>query len=524
MPRSLQTRLKFLNKSPIKQVEYYNKGSCMKKMFKYLSVFLLPLLVASCGEELVTKGTNQDSITTQGIVTMSSESCGGFHYEKPPVDILFVIDNSGSTNNNRFEQIRAQIGNTIATVSQDFDYHIYIAPLFPDINESITSYPLLIAGSPSTVPGYASNITNIESLNLSSLPAFAPRGNNNEKGIDRTRELLNGNKGTNKVFRPNSNLVAVMISTEDDNSFCEPGLGMCDHPLSQTELSNKIEALYNVKASLNSPIFRFISLVPFSNCAPSFRTGKYYRQVSQNFYSRQGLTDDYTSFKDSRDLCSGNYSTLFQAVNNSIQKVLVGHTYGHWAINPNDVAINENNIDLKKRLANGNFVQLSQSGSNGFELLSGSQGTNTGYRINFDILESPSNKHELKTGLIVKLNGNAKVTYPECIIAKTISPTEYYGYVVLNRKPDLSTVRVVINGSEVPQSTTNGWSSHYNNQYMDTINIKIIGPNNATPPVYNYNGASPAINKSGYVLKLHGSAVYSNSDTIQVFYKAADIE
>lgn len=472
----------------------------MKKVFNYLTLFLLPLLLSSCGEELVSKGTLSDSITTQGVVTMSSESCGGFHYEKPPVDILFVIDNSGSTNTTDFNAIKGQIANTISTISQDFDYHIYIAPLMKIENEVASSYPLIVSDlSTITHPG-SYNIKPIEKIS----PFSDPQGNNDEKGFDRVKELIDANSSDNsieRIFRKQSNLIVVMISTGDDTStFTDTfGGGTQSSPIL---FNQKLQSFRNyLNSPLNATVFRFISLVPHSsNCKESFKVGATYKKMSEEIYGPS----------DSKDLCSGDYSDLFAAVNNSIKKVLVKHKYDHWVINPNDVAINENNIDLKKKLENGTFIKLNQNSD--FKLLSGTDGVHEGYHKDKEIRMSPT-RGEPSTGIIVELlSDRAKVTYPECIIAKTKSPTEYYGYVALTRKPDLTTVRVEINGNEINQDPINGWSSHLNNDYFEHINIKV-------PP----GPTSPELYQSGYFLKLNGSAIYSNSDTINVYYRPADL-
>lgn len=493
-------------------------------------LLLITFLTLSCGEEMASKGTHKVDYQAPGVIAMSSESCGSFHYVKPPVDILVVIDNSGSTNNSRFAQVRTQIANIINSISNDFDYHIYVAPLFPIGNESKTSYPLIISGTPNTVPGYSSNLINIENL-----PYFQARGNNYENGIDRIIELIDANKdsigSTGKVFRRGTNLLTVMISSGDDNSICEyiagtQGSIACDNNkfnLKKQKLlsylddnavvASAVSESINLKTmrsiasvgGLNAESLRFITLVPHSNCN-SFRVGTSYKLMSQEIYQAQGLTDD-PSFRDSRDICGGNYEALFSAVNSSIRKVLIEHKYDHWVINPNNVAIQQNDIILKKIKANGQQELLSPNQTNGYQYL--------GYKVNQPTRYAPDSG-EPQTGLMVKLFGNARVTYPECIVSKTRTPTEYFGYVTLKRKPDLSTVIVEKNGQVIPRSTTNGWESYYNNDYMDTINIKIQGPGS-------YSEATPAINQSGYVIKLYGDAIYSNSDSIRVTFKPADL-
>ena len=121
------------------------------------------------------------------------------------------------------------------------------------------------------------------------------------------------------------------------------------------------------------------------------------------------------------------------------------------------------------------------------------------------------------TGYVVKLYGSARVTYPECIQVKTQTPKEYYGYINMTAKPVESSIVVQINGKTISKSTSNGWELIKSNgqpRFYDNKNIKITSPTD-------YSEATPAVNRSGYFLKLNGSAVYSNGAAIEVFYDPA---
>src|SRR5690606_16486514 len=185
--------------------------------------------------------------------------------------------------------------------------------------------------------------------------------------------------------RPNSNLITVMISSGNDTSPRESGGN------SVTELKNQIRNSVN---TLNPKIFRFISFVPFTKCSDPFTPGDNYREVSRYFYSN--LPNEYKNDpgQDSRNLCTGNYSNLFEAVNNSIHKDLVGHKYDFWMINPNPTTIEPNDIILKKKTANGSLITLSANESNGFKYI--------GYTTK-DTSYDPGG--EPKTGHMVQLFG-----------------------------------------------------------------------------------------------------------------------
>lgn len=78
-----------------------------------------------------------------------------------------------------------------------------------------------------------------------------------------------------------------------------------------------------------------------------------------------------------------------------------------------------------------------------------------------------------------------------------------FDYVVLSEKPDVSTIKIKKNGSLISQSNTNGWT------YVGYL---------ANQPTSFY--PAPSNVKSGYMIKLNGTAVYKGSDKIDVTYKA----
>lgn len=473
------------------------------KLFNQVSLLILAsLLMTSCGEETLTSSTQSKTVTANEIVSYEVEIRSNSHLEKPPVDILYIVDNSGSTVASSFQQIRNEIQRTVNNVSDEFDYHIYFAPLNSVPGDNITTYPLILS-HPESVPSLGPlNITAVENLNMFS----AASGNNVEHGFSRAISLIENNR-SNGIFRNEAHTIVVMISNGDDNE------ALLTYGGNQIFDSNKFNQLktsfqkftkkYNdsnyVSNPMNATSLRFISLVAHDNCN-GWLKGTNYKKMSNELYDYQALTDN-NSGKDSNNLCSGSYASLFNSVNNSIKQVLVGHSYDYWKISSQTASsINENDITLTKVLASGSKINIQPSSTNGFEYL--------GYRSNQDTVYSPSDVTELQTGLMVKLNGSARVTYPEYIIAKTVTPTEYFGFVPLPRDPDLSTLEIEINGSKISKSNSNGWSYL---GWRDSLNIKVPGPSGAS--------VTPALNRSGYFIQLNGSAIYSNGDTVKVFYK-----
>ena len=114
-------------------------------MKKLILILLLPLIFFSCGEEVLTQNTQNEGYTSSTIESQEVSTCSQFTFRKPPVDILYVIDNSGSTLASSFQSIKGEIQKTIETVSGDFDYHIYVAPLNPGPTDSIQGYPLIVS-------------------------------------------------------------------------------------------------------------------------------------------------------------------------------------------------------------------------------------------------------------------------------------------------------------------------------------------------------------------------------------------
>jgi hypothetical protein len=474
-------------------------------MKKLLTIVIMGLFLVSCGEEVLTQGSLSVDYTATDLQGYELNTCSQMTFEKPPVDMLFVVDNSGSSLLPSFNQIKQQIANTINTISNEFDYHIYVAPLISLPGETLTQYPLLVS-NPSSLPSIGSvNIKTPESLSL-----FSPAtGNNDEYGFDRVSALINGNR-TNGIFRNNANTVVVMISNGDDTSAIQTIQGnqyfnQATFNTKKNELlkfSKKYASTNFINNPLNAESFRFMSLVSHSTCN-GWKPGSTYQKMSHDIYDYMGYSDD-SSYKDSKDLCSGNYTSLFSSINSSIHAVVIGHKYDHWKIsNSGASSIQEDDITVSKILADGSKVNIPIGATNGFEYL--------GYKTNKDSRYEPT-VGEPVTGLVIKLNGNARLSYPECIIAKTRTPTEYYGYIALPREPQADSVQVVINGVVQSKSSTDGWGYI---GWHDIKNIKVPGPTGVA--------ITPAVNKTGYFIQLFGSAIFTNGDTISVQYKPAAI-
>ncbi len=458
------------------------------------------LLLISCGEESLTVQNKTEKFSVADVQFFELNTCSQMHFEKPPVDVLYIVDNSGSTLADSFQAIKGQIKNTINHISNEFDYHIYVAPLNAVQGDNIQTYPLIVSDT-NTLP----NIASLNIVNSDNLEMFSPAsGNNTEYGFTRAYNIIQNNR-SNGIFRENANTVIVMISNGDDTeTLRSSGGNVTTDPNKYEELKNKFLSLtkkysstHSVSNPLNTESLRFISLVAHNRCN-GWVPGSTYRMMSKDIYEYQNFSDN--SAKDSMDLCSGNYSQLFSAINSSIRAVLVGHKYNYWKISSaSESNIQADDILVTKINADQSRTTLSEDVNNGFQYI--------GYKSNQNTRYAPS-VGEPKSGLFIQLNGNARVEYPECIIAKTRTPTEYFGYIALPREPDLSTVKIEIDGKAIPKSVSQGWTYL---GFRDTLNIKVPGPTGAS--------VTPEVKKSGYFLQLHGSAIFTNGQTVNVYYK-----
>ena len=479
---------------------------------KLLTTFLLliTLLITSCSEEPIGKKDQNVNIVATDVESFEVTTQSLSRLEKPPVDILYVIDNTGSTLADSFQSIKAELEQTIYHVSQEFDYHIYFAPLVPSSEDSITGYPLLLS-NPNSVGDLAElNVVSVNNLNM-----FSPAaGNNQENGLERALAIVEYNR-TNDIFRENAHTIIVMISNGDDTSTKEVINGnVVDNQQKLNELKEDYKKLTKkyaeenfVSNPLNAETLRFISLVAFSKC--NFWTpGNTYRTVSKEVYDYQELNSELSSAeqandpRDQFDLCSGEYSDIFDSINKSIRQILVGHKYDHWLISTQSESnVEESDITLTKiNGKTGERTDIPRDSENGFEYLGYKEKQNTRYY---------PDAGEAVTGLVVKLNGDARVSFPDYIVAKTRTPTEFFGYLALPQAPELETLKVEINGTSYGQSKTDGWSYL---GWRDVINTKVPGPENAS--------VEPPLNKSGYIIQLHGGAIFSSGDQVKVSYKA----
>lgn len=469
-----------------------------------LVLFAAILLVSSCSKEEFSANKNKDTSSVSQVQQYSSTLCSNSTLIKPPVDFLFLWDNSGSQYFIN-SATKAALWNTINNISSRFDYHILMAPLIPSNSYDVGSMEnaSLIISSPDNISQSA--LTYAASFDAAFARLQTSGGGSREPGMDRAIALLKNNQ-TNGIFRKKAYTMVVMISNGDDLTF-NPSGDQIDPFLRESFITQKKNELVAIRDSqLQSLMFRFMSMVPHNYCksvAGNNEANYVYKKVSElvyntNYTNGMSKPTDQTgrSTPDSYDICTTDYSHLFDGINGAIQEVVLKHKYDYWPV----VSASTNSIDPGKITVRKNTgAEIPESAVDGFEWVGYKTAQNTRYE---------PTTGEPYTGYLIKLNGTARVTYPECLIIETKAPVEYYGYIQLSSVPMTGTIKVEINGQTIPESTTNGWKAL---GYVTSQNMKVVSPTNLSP-------ASPALLKSGYMLKLYGNAVYSNGSTVKVTY------
>ena len=461
-------------------------------------ISLTAILLFSCSKEEFGANKVVQSDTSPQIWHKTSTTCSNFTLIKPAVDFLFLWDNSSSQLFTT-DETKAALNNTINLISSNFDYRIVLAPL----QGSGLADSYLIAENPNGLSNSALNRLVPQDQASNKLSTFPTVGGSGEHGLERAVELLNLNL-SDGVFRKNSYTAIVLMSNEDDVLYT--GRGDFDGPSTDAHITSLKNQLISIRDNTSkSLLFRFISLVAHSNCGTGFKANYSYKKMSKLIYETPytgGITSPTDQSgednPDSYNICGMNFLHLFDGINSSIQDTVIKHVYNYWPIAPSGSPV----FDINKvQVSKSSGGDIPMSSTNGFTVLPGIQNNH-----NTRLLPNPGEPY---SGWLLELHGSSNyVTYPECLIVKTQAPIAYYGYVHLHSKPNIDSIELKINDVVVPKDTTNGWEYI---GYSNSQNIKIISPTDDGP-------ASPVENKTGYFLKLRGTAVYGNGSKIEVIY------
>tara|TARA_B100000925_G_scaffold286649_1_gene264710 strand:+ start:2538 stop:3965 length:1428 start_codon:yes stop_codon:yes gene_type:complete len=463
--------------------------------------FLL-ILFTSCAEEEFATKRNLNSINVPLTFSSTVENCSNYTLIRPYVDFLFLWDNTSSQ---VFvsDATKSALRQTINLISDRFDYHIMMAPLVktnPENNFLITRNKLGLNSS-------ALDIRVEESEAEESLDSFTTALSSEEHGIQRAVDIISQNR-SNGIFRKNSYVVIVLMSNGNDQFFTSSGF--FDGPTTSNYLQTKLTELSNISTERESIKTRFISLVGHQPCNNGWKEGSTYRQFSSlvhenNYNCSADQSNDYECLSqtpDSHDICQMNFSSLFDAVNNSITDTVVKHKYDHWPISMQEspLLFNESTIQVFK--------------SSGEELLevSGEEPSESGWKY-IGYKENHATTYEPFVGEnqsahMIQLYGNARVTYPECLLVSYESPTYYYGYGYLDSKPLEGSIRVKKNGTLVSEDE---WTYI---GFKESQNLRILGPGNPSEPFLEGFPADTVNNK--YIIKFSESFIYQSGDIVEI--------
>ncbi|MBT3981422.1 MAG: hypothetical protein HOE90_08715 [Bacteriovoracaceae bacterium] len=471
------------------------------KIFK-LILFTIILGLLACSKESFSPTENTESYSTADALINSQSSCAQHTLVKPEVDLLILWDNSGSSlliDANTKSSIVSAIGN----ISEDFSYRMLMAPLIKPASDELKYYT---NDNDDLSGGYSIS-------NIASLTAFSTvSGGSIEKGFERSYDLLNSHKST--FFRSGAYHIVVIISNEDDDYYDEDDdTSYWVNARAQVDYNNWKSSFDSLKSSLNTSMFRFISIQPHSSSGDCTNPPHHrYRDMSNEFYGQ--TSEDYSggatdqngrTYPDSYDLCTTEHAQLFDGLYSSIQSTVQSHVYEYWLVDETtSPTVSWDTDSLAVSDLYGSTIP--ESDTNGFKYVGYkyNQYTRAGYYVDSSFTEDEG---EEMTGHFIQLVGNyaptasSRIQYPNCLFITTSNPIDTYGYVYISEEPDASTIELTINGAAVSQSNSNGWQYI---GYQTNLNMKVSG--------------SPGMYRTGYFLQLFGNAQYSNGASVSVRY------
>ena len=457
----------------------------------FLSLLFL-LVLGGCGSEQFGTTPSSSSPQANPLTVYQQNTCSGHTLIKPIVDVLYVVDNSTS-NYYISNSVKTGIQNTINSISSQFDYRVIGTPLIATENGN-EDYQVL-AKDPSTLPASAAQKTVTSSSQFSFFNNYVQ--GSLEPGLDRVRSFITAHQNDG-LFRQGAYLFVVLVSNGYDTD-----IETVINVNGQTGYTTNGLSIYNqrktsflqLKSYLNSQQFRIFSVVAHTPCQSGWKaSSKSYVQMSKDLYNEHpGLTDQNSNpTPDSYNLCSGA-SAVFASVNSSIQQIVVPHTYKYWPITSTTGAIDTNPGKIKVYKVSPGAAPVEMT--SGWSYLSNPGTTNT--RILPTVGEPTTLPH------LIEFDSSHYITYPDCVSITTLSNLEYFGYIALPKIPRPETVKIIINGSEVPSSA---WTLESGFQ---TKNIKVA---------HNGYPSTPAVIREGYMIKLNSTHYYKSGDNVEVYY------
>lgn len=453
------------------------------------SVFyaLFLFVLAGCGAEQFGSVPQNSTSNPNAVSNYSQLSCTSSTLVKPKVDILYVVDNSGSALS-MSNDIKTSITNTIGSISQQFDYRVIGTKLIPD-TASDYDYRVM-TNSTDSLPNTSKKI-----ISSSEMPFFTPPvvGAPKEAGMRRVVNFINNN---GSLIRNNSHLLIILVSNGRDNDLETDDDGRNETvtvvtATNQSNFNTRVSDLNSIRMNKSLIEMRFMPITAHSYCGEA--------RASTNSYVKMGST---LSNSEVFDLCSNSISNIFAIVNSTIQQETIPHQYRYFPMTFAKTSDTRNTFgEIKVYKVSGNSApQEMTSGWSYYESASGMENT----RELPTVGEPVSGRHFIRF--------DSLVSYPDCIQIRSVSRTEYFGYIVLPKEPKPTSISVRINGNVIPQSASSGWTYIGNS----TKNIKMAYPNAGDD--------QPPVSKTGYMLQLNGSSnYYKSGDNVEVNYIPAGV-
>lgn len=490
------------------------------------------ILLSSCAKEEFSANKGKQNTSTSEAITTSAKLCAQSTLISPQVDILMLWDNTSSFNFVN-SATKSSMSNLISSVSENFDYHVLSAPLVPASNSNLYQAQLVVKNT-TGLGSDALSIVKTKENAVASL-GFTQGTGSAEAGIDRAYNLITANR-SNGIFRTGAYTIVVVISNEDDKgcsmvSSTNPTGKICSNPTDYNEyLAPRINQFLTLRgnssvhphsANLNSSMMRFINISPLTSCASgNYKMNYMYRAMAKTMYeapytngwptSNDHLSPNLPGYPDSYNLCSLDFSHIFDGVNTAIKQTLLKHKYDYWPIAASSASVDPDSVRVVrsdgKILAN-RLVDTSTSA--GFEVML--DGNGNAANLTAQNTRYEPTPGEPFTGKMIRLygaDGNDKVVYPDCLTVTYTEVKSTYGYIYLQYgEPNTATIEVRINGEVVPQSSSNGW---------DYMGLQYTNALDSSYKVANMSAGT----SSGYFLRLNGTYKKSNtsSNTFTVYY------
>ena len=487
----------------------------MKIQWSALFSLLLLFALASCGEEQFGTTPRNESSSASPLVNYVDVTKSTYTLIKPQVDVLYVVDNSGSTYSIS-SSLKNSISSTVNTLSQSFDYRIINYPLLPTAG-GFEDYQVLTNTAKREEIDSSKIVNSYNDFNFFSNPL--PE-NKTEKGLQRIIDFITQYK--DGLIRKNSYLIVVLVSNGRDYDV-EPDAGFNNNQptFNSQTYTTRLASFRSLKSSLNAIQLRLFALsaTSYRAVSPSIpvtcpveyrRADKSYRDIARQLYA-DSLAQDNPVYKDSFNLCvPEEVNHLFSSINQSIKQVVLKHEYSHAPITfaDNNETVSLDEIRVKKISEDGSVINLVK-GTHWVLVPPTTSLQTINLRSGPNPIPGPGEPHTGKHFIRFL----QPIVYPSYVHISSVSKTEYFGYVVLPQKPrNFAEVALRINGALIPKSAMFDETGT-----VQTKNIKVVKDSN--PPV----GDTPIISKTGYMIRLSPQYYYKSGDKVEVSYVPAGI-